>query len=101
MSIAINAKLTIKPEFVDQAKELLAKMVKPTNEEKGCISYVLVQDVLTPNIFYYIEEWESKQHLDDHIAAPHFVEILGTQIPPLLSQKMEVTISPIESQTRM
>lgn len=94
MAILVNAKITVQEDHVAEAKAILLNMVEPTRKEDGCIVYTLVQDLTLPNVFYYIEEWESHQHLDAHRQQPHFVQYLETELVPFVIAK-DVTILPL------
>ncbi|OON91112.1 MAG: hypothetical protein ATN32_02585 [Candidatus Epulonipiscium fishelsonii] len=54
---------------------LVKKLVEETRKEKGCISYVLHEDINDPNKLAFIEKWETKEDIDAHFKAPHFVEL--------------------------
>lgn len=61
---------------VDRAEELKSAclgLIGPTRKEEGCISYELYQDINNPGKFTFIENWESKEHLDVHSKTPHLV----------------------------
>lgn len=53
-------------EFARVANEWL---VAPSQQEAGCIRYELWQDNGDPTVFCMVEEWESDEHLDAHLAA--------------------------------
>lgn len=75
--IKIVAKKLVKKDKVEEFKKLAAELVQKTNElDEGCISYDLYQDLSNPCILTIIEEWESKEALDKHSKAKHFVEIV-------------------------
>jgi quinol monooxygenase YgiN len=61
---------------------LAGQLVEATNRlDEGCMHYELYQDINNPRNLTFIEEWESMEALENHMAAPHFIEIvprLGT-----------------------
>jgi len=57
----------------EELKSVCLGLIEPTRNEKGCISYDLYQDTTNPGRFTFIENWQSKEHLDVHLKAPHFV----------------------------
>lgn len=74
--IKIVAKNVAKVEKIEEFKTLVLELVKKTNElDEGCISYDLFQDLSNPSVLTIIEEWESKDALDKHMKAKHFLEI--------------------------
>jgi quinol monooxygenase YgiN len=75
--IKVVAKNIVKADQVAEFIALGKKLVEETNRnDKGCISYELYQDMDHPEILTMIEEWESQQALEQHMAAKHFQEII-------------------------
>jgi len=75
--IKIVAKNYVKLDKVNDFIKLVTKLVQETNQnDKGCIHYELFQDIKDPQILTIIEEWESKESLDQHMIAKHFKEIV-------------------------
>ena len=60
-------------ERVDELKAICLGLIEPTRKEKGCISYELYQDATNPGRFTFIENWQSKEHLDVHLKTPHLM----------------------------
>lgn len=75
--IKVVAKNTVKKEKIDEFIALAEKLVEATNRyDKGCIHYDLYQDMDNPQVLTFIEEWESMEALDQHMAADHFKELV-------------------------
>lgn len=70
-TIRVVAHLTSKPESVVETREALEGFVEPTRAEAGCIRYELMQNNDDPTDFTFVEEWESDETLDAHLASPH------------------------------
>jgi quinol monooxygenase YgiN len=49
-------------------------MMRKTQEEAGCISYVFSADLSEPGVFRLFEEWESDEALGAHMKSPHMAE---------------------------
>ena len=68
-TVGVVARFTIQAdkteEFARVANEFL---VAPSQQEKGCIRYELWQDNEDPTLFAMVEEWESDEDLDAHLA---------------------------------
>ena len=68
-TVGVVAKFTIQAgkadEFATVANEWL---VTPSQSEAGCIRYELWQDNEDPTLFAMVEEWESNEALDAHLA---------------------------------
>jgi quinol monooxygenase YgiN len=75
--IKVVAQNTVKKEKIDEFIALAEKLVEATNKhDKGCIHYELYQDLDNPQLLTFIEEWESMEALDQHMAADHFKELV-------------------------
>jgi quinol monooxygenase YgiN len=57
----------------EELKKVCLGLIEPTRKENGCISYELYQDSANAGIFTFVEEWESREHLDVHLKSPHLV----------------------------
>ena len=68
-TVGVVARFTIQAdkteEFARVANEFV---VAPSQQEQGCIRYELWQDNEDPTIFAMVEEWESNEDLDAHLA---------------------------------
>ncbi|CAN5420688.1 putative quinol monooxygenase [soil metagenome] len=69
--IYVVATTKVKPEhragYVAGAKVCMAE----THKEKGCISYELHASVNNPDVFVFVERWETRDDLTAHSRAPH------------------------------
>lgn len=61
------------PERADELKSICMGLIEPTRKEEGCISYELYQDISNPGRFTFIEEWQSREHLDLHLQTTHLI----------------------------
>ena len=61
-------------DMAENLKSICLGLIEPTRKEEGCISYELYQDQDNPGRLVFIEEWQSKEHLDIHLKTPHLVE---------------------------
>lgn len=74
--IKVVAKFLIKKEKVDEVKSITKELIDQTREEDGNLSYELYQDIDNPQIFSFIEEWQSKEALEAHMGTDHFKKAL-------------------------
>ena len=81
----------IKAEHINTAEPLYREMLAATQKEKGCIEYRLFFRKDEPGRYVFVEEWESKEDLDKHIASEHFTRIIP-QIDKLKSKDGDVII---------
>jgi quinol monooxygenase YgiN len=70
-SIRVIAKVTARPETVEEVKALLQDLVPPTRAEKGCVSYEVCQSNSAPAEFVCIEAWASASDIEAHMRTPH------------------------------
>lgn len=74
--ITIVAKITLKvgtkAEFMTYAKALVEK----SNQEVGCHSYQLFEDIKDENIVTFIEEWQDMAAIESHNKSEHFTQML-------------------------
>jgi len=69
--LTVVAKILAAPGKGELVKSELLKLLAPTREEKGCINYDLHQDNGNENLFFFHENWESKELLQAHLKSPH------------------------------
>jgi len=75
--IKVVANNTVKKDRLGEFIALAEKLVEATNKnDEGCIHYDLYQDLNNPQLLTFIEEWESMDALDNHMAAAHFKELV-------------------------
>ncbi|MGE5659361.1 MAG: putative quinol monooxygenase [Actinomycetota bacterium] len=75
-TIRVVARLEALPDKVEELKALLLSVIEPTRQEPGCIQYKLLQNQADPTDFTFVEEWESHDLLDAHLASPHIQSAL-------------------------
>ncbi len=66
-----------KPGAEAKVEELFRSVIDTTVKEEGCIFYQLNRDIQNPRCFIFTEEWESKEMLDKHLAAPHITKLFA------------------------
>jgi quinol monooxygenase YgiN len=72
--ILVDARCTILPERQEAFTGEVKNILKKVRAEAGCHRYELFADLHQPGVFHFIEEWESQDHLDEHLAQPHMKE---------------------------
>ena len=71
--------------------ELLA-LIPPTRQESGCINYDLHVDTENPARFVFHENWESKVHLDAHLANAHLKAFVA-RMPDLIAEPLQLILA--------
>jgi quinol monooxygenase YgiN len=86
--------------FIEKRTEVmqtLLSMIEPTENRRGCLSCHVLRDVEDKNVFNLIQEWETREDLDDHIKSARFSVLLGTKSLLCEPQQIEIhTISHTE-----
>lgn len=74
--VQVVAKKYIKSAYVEEFIETARELVTLTRAEAGCIQYDLCQDVNTPEILSFVEQWESAEALKAHMETEHFLRLV-------------------------
>ncbi len=72
--LTIVARILAKDEKRDFVKSELLKLIAITRAEEGCINYDLHQDNENPNLFLFLENWESHELWQQHMNNSHLAE---------------------------
>jgi quinol monooxygenase YgiN len=67
----VTARCRVHQDYRDDFLEQVNRIFPLVRAEPGCTRYELLADVFDRGLFMFCEEWESRRHLDDHIATPH------------------------------
>lgn len=68
-TVGVVARFTIQADKTEEFARIANEfVVAPSQQEKGCIRYELWQDNEDPTIFAMVEEWESDEDLNAHLA---------------------------------
>ncbi len=85
-TLRVVAHLIAFPDKVEELKSLLLSIIEPTRQEAGCIKYELLQNQADPTDFTFVEEWESADLLELHLASIHIqtavLKLAGLAVEP-------------------
>ena len=73
--VRIIAKLTVKPDMVDEFKATAQELVKRSQAEVGNASYSLNVSKENKYVFVFVEFWKDQGAVATHMASPHFTRI--------------------------
>ncbi len=73
-----------------EVMQTLLSMIEPTENVRGCLSCQGFLDIEEKNVFGLIEEWETREALEDHIKSTRFSVLLG--IKSLLCEPPQIEI---------
>ena len=68
---ALMGEFRIPVSRMDEAREMMRKVVEATRQEEGCLHYAYAEDVLDPGVIRVSELWTTEEALDDHLRSPH------------------------------
>ncbi len=88
--IVIKITMNVIPGKQLEMTQTLLSMIEPTEKEAGCISYGVFCDTKDKNRFCLLEEWKTREELDQHIASRRFSILLGTKA--LLCEALDIQI---------
>jgi quinol monooxygenase YgiN len=73
-----------------EVRQTLLSMIEPTENGRGCLSCHVLRDIENKNVFSLIQEWETREDLDDHLKSDRFSVLLGTK--SLLCEPQQIEI---------
>jgi quinol monooxygenase YgiN len=77
--IIVRITMNVLPEKQMEVLQTLLSMIEPTGKETGCLSYAVFCDIEDKSLFSLLEEWETREDLDNHIRSHRFGVLLGTK----------------------
>jgi len=71
--IVVTAQMVV-PEGVEEFVEAVrATVAGTTGSEPGCRAYYCSRNVLEPDQFVFVEEWDDMAAIGAHVATPHYL----------------------------
>ena len=70
-TVRVLARITARPDKIEELTSIFRCLVRETRKENGCISYQLHQNKADPGDFTFVEEWESDSAIDTHFITAH------------------------------
>ena len=74
----ITATIVLKGDKVDDFIKTAKSMIKSSNEEPGCESYMFYQDPYSKTRFIAVEFWKDQAAIDLHNNSDHFKTFIQT-----------------------
>jgi quinol monooxygenase YgiN len=74
--LTIVARIEAKTGKIDLVKTALLKLIEPTRKEEGCLQYELHQDTENPEVFFFFENWVSRELWQTHMNNVHLKEYM-------------------------
>lgn len=76
--LSVLGQLKARPGKEEALRKVLLSLVEPTRAEDGCVQYDLHVHTSDPGRFVFYENWNSREHLDAHLASPHLIAAVAT-----------------------
>jgi quinol monooxygenase YgiN len=89
--IKVVARKFVNEGKVEEVIGFYEQLVEASRKEDGCIKYELYQDEEDPRVLAVIEEWESKEALNNHMRTEHFIKLVP-MIAELTAKKVDKNI---------
>jgi quinol monooxygenase YgiN len=74
LMVVLIAHVTIKSDCVAQYLSLATAMLAPSQAEEACISYDFFTKPEEPTKLVFVEEWTTREGLEEHFNFPHFIK---------------------------
>jgi quinol monooxygenase YgiN len=88
--IIVRITMNALPEKRTEVMQTLLSMIEPMENERGCRGCHLLRDIEDKNVFSLMEEWETREDLNNHIKSYRFCVLLGTK--SLLCESPQIEI---------
>ena len=75
-SIVIVAVIHVKPECIEAARPVQAKLLEATRKEPGCNRYDWYQDIKEPGVLVVIENYSNMEAFEAHGGSAHLKEFI-------------------------
>ena len=90
-NIKMKAPIEKRKEILQTIKAILGSI----RRERGCLSCNCYEDLEDESMFYFKEEWETRDDLDDHLKSERFGVLIG--VMSLLKEDPEIRFDTIAS----
>jgi quinol monooxygenase YgiN len=88
--VVVRIMMNVLPEKHLELMQTLLSMIEPTRKEAGSLGYAISCDIKHKNRFSLLEEWKTREDLDNHFMTNRFAVLLGTKT--LLSEPLKIQI---------
>lgn len=88
-TVTVIARAKAKKGKEAELREALVGLLAPTRSEEGCINYDMHVSTEDPGLFFFHENWKSRESIGRHMEAPHVKAILA-RAPALLAESLQI-----------
>lgn len=90
--IVLIARLKVKEDAIEAAKEAAMAITAASRAEEGNINYDIHQAIDDPTVFVWHETWKSKTAIDEHFATPFFQNFFA-EVQTLAAEPPQITLT--------
>jgi quinol monooxygenase YgiN len=93
--IDATIKMTVPAGKRKEVLQTMKAILGPIRRERGCISCNCYVDVEDEGIFFFKEDWKTREDLDNHLKTDRFAVLIGAM--SLLNAEPEIRFDTVES----
>ncbi len=97
--IVLVARLKVKDDAVEVAKQLTLKITADSRMEEGSINYDVHQAIDDETVFVWHETWANKAALDEHFEKDYFKEFF-TKVSEIAAEPPQITLTKMISEKK-
>lgn len=95
--IVLVARLKVKDEMIEDAKNAALSLVEVSRAESGCLNYDIHQAIDDETVFVWHETWANKAALDEHFEKPYFAEFFA-KVQEIAAEPPQITLTKMISE---
>ncbi len=90
-TLTVVAMIKASPGKEEEMRRELMSLVEASRKDEGCVNYDLHQSVEDPTLFFFHENWASKELWDLHMRSPQLNDVLD-RATRLVDELPEITL---------
>ena len=95
--IVLIARLKVKSDTIEEAKQAALEIVEPSRAEAGCLNYDFHQAIDDPSVFIWHETWANSAAIEEHGKSTHFVKF-SEAIKNITEEPLQLTFAKMVSE---
>ena len=96
-NIVLFARLKVKKDAVDRAREAALSIVEDSRAENGCINYDFHQAINDATVFLWHETWKNQAAIDAHGESEHFKRF-SAEVKDLTDEPLKISLAKMVSE---
>lgn len=96
-NIVLIARLKVKKDSVEAARNAAMAIVQPSRDEEGCINYDFHQLIDDESVFIWHETWKNQSAIEMHGNSEHFKRF-SEAIKDLTEEPLQLTFAKMVSE---